>query len=83
MNYYYHSDQCVELNSENDTLFWANTPTNYTIQVQPHIWPPLLTYKEYNHFSYIKKGNTSILYYQYCGPLIVLLKVFAKYINVK
>ncbi len=79
MSYYYHSDQCISLNSINDTVFWANTPTNYTIEVQPFMWPPLLTYKE----EVIETNNTSIIFYRLCGPLVVLLRLFAKFINAK
>ena len=43
------------------------------------MWPPIITYKE----QLVIYGNTSILYYQWCGPLIVLLKHFAIYIKAK
>ena len=74
-----NNHQCVQLNSINDTLDWSESSANFTIQVQPNMWPPIITYKE----QWIISGNTSILYYQWCGPLIVLLKHFAIYIKAK
>ena len=73
------SNQCVSLNSINDTLIWPENSINNTIEVLPLMYPPFVTYTEHG----INSGNTSILYYQYCGPLIVLIKMFAIYIKAK
>jgi len=79
MNFKVVENQCVHLNSINDTVFWGNNSTNDAIIVQPAMWPPFVIYEEESKAA----GNSSILYYKYCGPMIVLLKYFAKYINVK
>ena len=74
-----NNHQCVELNSINNTINWSENSGNFTIEVQPNMWPPIITYYE----QLVMSGNTSILYYQWCGPLIVLLKHFAIYIKAK
>jgi len=79
MTFQYNNNQCVQLSSINDTVFWANNSTNNTIIVQPLMWPPFVTYED----KLITKGNSSILHYEYCVPFIVLLIHFAKYINAK
>ena len=68
---------CVELNSVNDTTDWALNATDSPYDVYAISMPPFLSYKELDVYM---SGNTSILYYRYCGPLLVLMKVFAKYI---
>jgi hypothetical protein len=72
-------NHCVNLTSINDTVFWANNSTNTTIEVQPIVWPPFVNYNE----ELIKIGNTSILNYQYCGPLLFMIKTFATKLNFK
>ncbi len=73
------NSNCVNLSSINNTLFWGNNSTNLTIDVLPNYWPPIITYEE----QLINDGNISILYYQWCGPLIVILNMFAKQMNAK
>ena len=70
-SYIYHN--CVNLTSINDTVFWSNNVTKPTIVVQPINWQPFVTYVE----DLKSTGNTSLLHYQYCGPLIFMLKIFA------
>ncbi len=72
-------NNCVNLSSINNTVFWGNNSTNLTIDVLPNMFPPLITYKE----QLIKTGNLSILYYQLCGPLILMLNTIAKRMNAK
>ena len=74
-----NSNQCVDLNSINDTLVWPENSINNTLEIQPFMFPPFVIYKEH----VIESGNTSLLYYQYCVPLIVLIKMFAIYIKAK
>lgn len=78
MNTYIHNN-CVTLTSINNTIFWGNNSTNYTIDVQPYMWPPLITYEE----QLIKTGNISILYYEWCGPLMLIMNIFGKQMNAK
>jgi hypothetical protein len=78
MNPYVYNN-CVNLSSISDTVFWGNNATNLTIDVQPVMWPPIITYKE----QLIKTGNVSLLYYQYCGPLMLMLNIIAKQMNAK
>ncbi len=73
------NNNCVNLSSVNNTVFWGNYSTNLTIDVQPNVWLPIVTYKE----QMIKIENLSILYYQWCGPLILMLNIFAKQMNAK
>ncbi len=75
----YNYNNCVNLSSINNTLFWGNNSTNLTINVQPLMWPPIVTYNE----KLIKTGNVSLLYYQWCGPLVFVLNIIAKQMNAK
>ena len=41
-------NNCVNLNSENQIVYWANNNNNGTdptIAIQPIMWPPIITYK--------------------------------------
>ena len=77
--HYYQSSQCVELNSINDTIILEQNLNNDVVDIQPFMYPPLIAYEE----ELVTTGNISILYYQYCGPLIVLIKLFSKYTEYK
>ena len=77
-------NNCVNLNSENQIIYWANNNNNNnrtdpTIAIQSLIWPPIITYKEVN----ISNGNSSVLHYQWCGPMMLIVEEFAKRINAK
>ena len=72
-------NHCVNLTSTNNTIFWGNNSTNTTIDVEPIAWPPFVTYNE----KLIKTGNTSTLIYQWCGPLLFMMKIFATKLNFK
>jgi hypothetical protein len=75
---FYNMDNCVNLTPNNNTVFWSNNLTNL-IEVQPIEYRPFLTYKQ----EMIKHGNYSVLNYEWCGPLILLVKLFAQHINAK
>jgi len=68
---------CVSVNEINDTTVWTNNTSDSPLEALLGAFPVLSTYNEWTVMS----GNESILYYQYCGPLIMLLKTFAEYIN--
>ena len=71
---------CVTLNSMQSVTNWAINATASPIYVYPISWPPFLTYKEWeiNH-----ENNETIVYYQYCGPFILLLRALAQQINIE
>ena len=52
-------------------------PTDIVIGVEPSAYPPYILYAEW------KFGNTSTLYYQWCGPMMILFRVFAKRANAR
>ena len=68
---------CVELNELNDTTVWTNNSRDSPLNALLIGFPVLSAYNEWTVMS----GNESILYYRYCGPLIMLLKLIAEYIN--
>jgi len=72
-------NNCVNFTYINDTVLWANNSTNLTIDVQAFMWPPFITYNE----KVIQTGNSSVLHYEWCGPLIFTLIQIAKYMNAK
>lgn len=72
-------NNCVNLTSNNDIVFWGNNSTHMIIHVQPVMWPPFVSYEE----KIVKLNNSSILYYKWCGPLILMLNIFAKRMNAK
>jgi hypothetical protein len=78
MNSYVYNN-CVNLTSINNTVFWGNNSTNLTLDVLPFMWPPIITYKE----QLKNTGNVSLLYYQWCGPLMLIMSTIAKQMNAK
>jgi len=56
-----------------------NNGTDLTIEIQSSMWPPIITYAEDN----ITNGNSSVLHYQWCGPMMLIVKEFAKRVNAK
>jgi hypothetical protein len=74
---HYRIDNCVNLIPNNDTVSYNST--SLTMEVQPLMWSPILTYRE----ERIEFDNSSVLHYEWCGPLILLMKIFAKHINAK
>ena len=73
------NNNCVNLSSENQTVYWGNNSPELTLQIQPIIMPPIVTYTEQLHTT----GNYSILYYQWCGPFMLIIKELAKRVNAK
>ena len=72
-----NNKSCITLNSLKNTTDLAINSTSEPISTLVMYYPPYLLYTDWE----IKEVNKSILYYQFCGPLIVLLKSFAKHIN--
>ena len=71
------NESCLTLNSLQMVTNWTNNSEDSPLYIMGFIYPPYLDYTDWE----ITEHNTSILYYQFCGPLIVLMKCFAKYIN--
>ncbi|CAG2102210.1 unnamed protein product [Medioppia subpectinata] len=57
---------------------WAFNATKKPLEALMSVYPPLLTYNEWETVS---GDNTSVLYYQYCGPFILLLRTLSSYID--
>ena len=75
-------NNCVNLTYENQIVYWANNNNNdskLTIDIQAIMWPPIITYDECNRTD----GISLVLQYQWCGPLMLIIKEFAKRINSK
>ena len=73
-------NNCINISSENQIVFWANNNnTDNIIEIQPQMWPPIMTYSE----NIINNGNHSLLNYQWCGPMMLIVKEFAKRVNAK
>jgi hypothetical protein len=70
---------CVNFTSDNQLVLWGNNSTDLIINVQACMWPPVITYNE----KLITNGNSSVLHYIWCGPMILIVKEFAKRINAK
>ncbi len=69
-------NNCVELSTDNQIVYWGGNTTNLLLKVQPFMWPPIITYTE-------RYENISILHYEWCGPLMLIIKEFAKSIKAK
>ncbi len=74
---YNENKSCVSLNSEQTVTKWTDNSTAQPFDAMSLIYPPILSYTEWETTD----DNTSLLHYQYCGPLIVLFKCFAQHIN--
>ena len=72
-------DRCVTLNTINDTTNWAKNSGNTILNIMPVVFPPLLTYEELKIINI--SDDDAIIHYRYCGPMIILLKSFAQFIN--
>ena len=70
---------CVTLNTNQITTNWAINSTAPPIFTADFMYPPLLIYNDWN----ITEDNSTITYYQFCGPIIVLLREFSKRINIE
>ena len=70
---------CVTLNSNRSTTNWAINSTAEPIDVMSFIYPPLILYNDWD----IIEDNITLTYFQFCGPLIVLLREFAKHLNIE
>ena len=68
---------CVSLNSEQTVTKWTVNSTAQPLDFMVVLYPPFVKYTDW----YTTDGNTSLYNYQFCGPLIVLLKCFAQHIN--
>ena len=74
---YNGNKSCVTLNSMQTTSKWTDNSTEKPLDFMALVYPPLLTFNDW----YTTDGNTSLYNYQFCGPLIALLKCFAQHIN--
>ena len=74
---YNQNKSCVSLNSEQMITKWTDNSTTQPLDFYLFFYPPFITYNEW----YTTDGNTSLYNYQFCGPLIVLLRCFAQHIN--
>ena len=68
---------CFKLNSINYTTQWAINSSESPLSAYIMPVPALISYKERTVMS----SNESIIYFEYCGPFVMLLKAFAEYIN--
>ena len=78
-NRYFVNNNCVNLSSESQTVFWGNNSTDLLIEIQANMWAPLMTYYE----NLVTYGNYSVLHYLWCGPMMLIIKEFAKRVNAK
>ena len=67
--FYNSNKSCVTLNELETTSKWAVNSTEPALNFNVLMFPPLLSYTDWH----ITRDNTSLLYYQFCGPFIVLL----------
>ena len=74
---YNQNKSCISLNSEQTVTKWTDNSTAQPLELIIMLFPPILTYTDW----YTTDGNTSQHNYQFCGALIVLLKLFAQHIN--
>ena len=74
---YNSNKSCVTLNEFDIITKWTLNSTEPALNFNTLMYPPLLTYTDWH----ITNNNTSLLYYQFCGPLIVLLRTYAQRIN--
>ncbi len=73
------NNNCVKLSNEQQIVYWGGNTTNLLITVQPLFSPPYITYSE----ELKKEGNLSLLHYEWCGPLLLIIKEFAKSLKAK
>ncbi len=73
------NNNCVKLSTDNQIVYWGGNSTDLLLKVLPTQWPPLLTYRE----TLIKVGNISVLHYEWCGPMMLIIKEFAKTVKAK
>ncbi len=69
------NNNCVKLSTDNQIVYWGGNSSDLLLEVQPSLWPPVITYKE----NLIKE----ILHYEWCGPLMLIIKEFAKSVKAK
>ncbi len=72
-------NNCVKLSTDNEIFYWGGNSTDFLLKVQPNMFPPIITYSE----RYIKEGNISVLHYEWCGPMMLIIKEFAKSVRAK
>jgi len=72
-------NNCVKLSDDKRIVNWGGKSTDLLINIQPSYYPPFITYSE----TLIKEGNVSLLYYEWCGPLMLIIKEFAKSVHAK
>ena len=66
---------CITFNSNKTTTDWAiNSTSDPLYIVSMYMFPPFISYNDW----YITEDITNVLYYAiYCGPIAVLLEIFA------
>ena len=74
-------ETCVSLNTINETTNWAKNSTITPMYAVSFAFPPFLTYEMLKEVNLTE--DNSIIYYKYCGPLLLLLKTFAEYSNIE
>ena len=80
----YRVKSCITLNPYHNTTDWVTNATNSPIDVILIVYPPLLSYREWEvNTTGQGVNNNTLLYYEYCGPFVVLMKAFAQYIGTK
>ena len=71
---------CANFSSENQIVICANNnETDNIIGIHSMIFLPIMTYSE----TMKNISNITKIYYQFCGPMILIAKEFAKKINAK
>ena len=71
------NESCLTLNSRQTVTNLTNNSSGPPLFILAFFLPPYLDYTDWE----IAEQNSSVLYYQFCGPFIVLMRCFAEYIN--
>ncbi len=73
------NNNCAKLTYDNQIVYWGWNTTELLFDVQPNMWPPVITYSEH----WIEKENISVLHYEWCRRLMLIIKEFAKSVKAK
>lgn len=71
--------RCIELNSVNDSTDLFPNSSLRPLNLFSVSLPPLLTYSDRE----VMVDNETVLYYSFCGPLVLLMKTLAQYMKIE
>ena len=85
--YLYSNRTCIDFTSRDVlreetidlTTNWAVNATHIPLEIIVWVYPPLVFYTEWKTFE----DNDEVFKYQFCGPIINLLKTFAIHTNIE